>query len=147
MSQDIDAGVRERENHSCCLTGVTENIQPTHIVAPSFLDDDDLRSEVGCPIQCLLVLRVVADRVVLKGRLRPLLNASISAKLTEQLETFLRSSNQQDRLSSAWLFSPSAQHDFRHGHVEIRRWPFYGRRYDFSDKDKTPGQKVCVSPL
>lgn len=48
---ELNAAVRERENHRCCVTGSRNNLSASYIVSPSILQDEELRPGV-----CLLTL-------------------------------------------------------------------------------------------
>ncbi|KAK2797660.1 hypothetical protein FQN51_008354 [Onygenales sp. PD_10] len=119
VSPALDAAIRERENHRCRVTGKTRNLQATYIIAPSIVDDKDLRPG---------------------GRLRALLEASIPPKLVQQLFTFLRSRKIEDGLKNLWLLSPSPRHHFQHGSIHILRSPTFGP-IDFSAEEQKPQDK------
>lgn len=51
---DIEAAVRQRENHRCCITGRLKDVKPTYIISPSILQDPDLQPEV-CFLTCSLI--------------------------------------------------------------------------------------------
>lgn len=61
-----------------------------------------------------------------KGALRPLLEAIITAKITEELFMFLRSCNtKEEELKNLWLMSPSVRSAYLGGHIWARKLQFY----------------------
>lgn len=53
VAPELDAAVRGRENHRCCVTGWRDGVKPVYIVPPSIRQDSDLQPEV-----CLRALQL-----------------------------------------------------------------------------------------
>lgn len=46
VAPEIDAAVREREGHRCCVTGWRDGVKPVYIIPPSIRQDSDLQPGV-----------------------------------------------------------------------------------------------------
>ncbi|PGH19448.1 hypothetical protein AJ80_03949 [Polytolypa hystricis UAMH7299] len=103
VSPDIDAALREREGHRCCVTGWTDNVKATYVIAPSIVYDKDLQSE---------------------GRLRPLLNAILSEDRAEQLFSTLKLRGKEHELKNLWLMAPSVRNAYCGGHIKFAKSPY-----------------------
>ncbi|PGH11612.1 hypothetical protein AJ79_04752 [Helicocarpus griseus UAMH5409] len=100
ITAEVEAALRERDGHRCCITGSQKNIEPTYIVAPSILHDPDFGKE---------------------GRLRALLEAIISKDGVEKLFTFLGSRSTEKQLQNVWFMAPSVRAAFRRGNIHIKK--------------------------
>ncbi|KKZ65229.1 hypothetical protein EMCG_08938 [[Emmonsia] crescens] len=105
ISFGVESALREREKNRRCLSGQDKDLKPTFIVSPSIIDDEDL---------CL------------GGRLRPILDAVLSAEMTDKLFTFFGSedSEKESQLKSLWLMSPGVRNAFQNGHIYLSNGVF-----------------------
>ncbi|PGH10529.1 hypothetical protein AJ79_05457 [Helicocarpus griseus UAMH5409] len=103
VSPEIYAALCARENNRCCVSKTVKDLSPTFIVPPSIVGDEDLQTG---------------------GRLRPTLEALLSAEVVETLFSYLRSSSgdKKTALQNLWLMSPQARAAYRSGHIWIEKY-------------------------
>lgn len=89
-------------------------------------------------------MRYKATDHLIKGSLRPLLEASISTKLLSQLESFLKSRQKEDQVQNLWLLSSAVRDSFRDGSLNIKRSPFHYPVVDFDDDEGNYSNKARV---
>ncbi|KAK2841643.1 hypothetical protein FQN49_006054 [Arthroderma sp. PD_2] len=116
VGPEVEAAVYQRDGGRCFITGQTVGVKPTYIVAPSILEDRDLKPG---------------------GYLRPLLEAAITKDETEQMFALLEESrDRKSDLKNLLLMEPSVQHVFRNGHFEIIKSPYLESPYLPKDAPK-----------
>ncbi|EAS30355.3 uncharacterized protein CIMG_05834 [Coccidioides immitis RS] len=113
----IEAGLRERDGHRCCITGSTVDVKPIYILAPSLVNDSDL-----CP----------------GGYLRPMLEALLTRERVEEIFSLLETRNQKNELKNLWLMSRPVRASFRYGQFRIKK-SIYLEMPDHTFRDERHG--------
>ncbi|EQL38834.1 hypothetical protein BDFG_00360 [Blastomyces dermatitidis ATCC 26199] len=119
VSSTVESALYERERNRCCVSGHDTGLKPIFIISPSIVDDEDLQAG---------------------GRLRPILDAVLSAEIANELFTFFKSqdSAKESLLKNLWLMSPEVRTAFQNGHIYISKYRLGHQKFIWSVRKRPP---------